>query len=111
MKSRWFKLKHKAMGLRRQGFSIGKIEHRLGIPRSTLSGWFKNITLTPAQKKKLLKDWKDALVKARGKAVLWHNKQKQLRLNEAKYQAQRTLGKVNTKDKHILELALAILYL
>jgi len=38
MKSKWYELKPDAIKLRKKGFSIGKIERRLGIPRSTLSG-------------------------------------------------------------------------
>ena len=45
MQSKWFELKPTAVKLRRKGFSIGKIEYNLGIPRSTLSGWLKNIEL------------------------------------------------------------------
>ncbi len=111
MKSRWFELKPDAIKLRKRGFSIGKIEHRLGIPRSTLSGWLKNIKLSQEKKEKLLQDWKNALVKARKKAVLWHNAQKKKRLKEAKKMALKTLEKINVNDPNIIELALAMLYL
>ena len=111
MKSRWFGLKPTAVKLRRKGFSIGKIERHLGIPRSTLSGWLKNIQLTQKQKEKLLQDAKKALVKARKKAVLWHNAQKENRLKEAENQAIETIMSIDITDKKILELALAILYM
>ena len=55
MKSRWFELKSKAVRLRKSGKSIRFIEGKLGIPKSTLSGWFKNIELSNKQKK-VLKD-------------------------------------------------------
>ena len=99
------------MKLRKSGVSIGKIEHHLGIPRSTLSSWFKNIELTPAQKKKLLRDWRNGLVKARKKAVRWHNAQKESRFQEAKKQAQDVINNIDTHNLQILELALAMLYL
>lgn len=111
MKSRWFKLKPSAIKFRRKGFSIGKIERNLGIPRSTLSGWFKNIKLSQKQEKKILSNWKNALVKARKKAILWHNAQKEKRLEEAKNQALKTMGFIDITDKKILELAAAILYM
>lgn len=111
MKSRWYELKNDAIKLRKRGFSIGKIERRLGIPRSTLSGWLKNIKLTQGQKEKLLQDWKSALVEARKKAVLWHNAQKTKRLLEAKEEALKTLEKIDINDPNIIELALAMLYL
>lgn len=111
MRSRWYELKDRAVALRKKGISIGKVERRLGIPRSTLSGWFRTVTLTQKQKEKLRQNWKNALVKAREKAVLWHNAQKEKRLLEAKVEARRTLENINIKDPKTLELALAILYL
>ena len=111
MKSRWFELKDNAVRLRKRGFSIGKIERRLGVSRSTLSGWFKDITLTERQKEKLLQGWRYGLVKARRKAVLWHNEQKEKRLKDARDQALQILSKIDAEDIHILELALSILYL
>jgi len=46
MVTRWFDIKDKALDLRQKGKSIRFVEKKLGIPRSTLSGWFKNIILT-----------------------------------------------------------------
>ena len=111
MKSKWYELKEGAVKLRKKGLSLGKIESRLGVPKSTLSGWFKDVELSEKQKKKLYNDWKNALVRARIKAVAWHNKQKEQRLLEAKKQAIETLGKINIDNKNIIELALALLYL
>jgi len=51
MKSKWFELKPSAKKLRKKGLSIGDIERRLKIPRSTLSGWLKDIKLTSKQRK------------------------------------------------------------
>ncbi|MEK7531339.1 MAG: hypothetical protein AAB545_00175, partial [Patescibacteria group bacterium] len=74
-----------------------KIETRLGIPRSTLSGWLKDVELTKTQKAKLDRDWRNALVKARKYAVLWPNPQKRIRLDEARKEAQLVLGKMYIK--------------
>lgn len=90
---------------------MGKIEHFLGIPRSTLSYWLKNVELSKKQKEKLIRDWKNALIKARKKAVLWHNTQKEKRLQKAKDEALRTLKNINIENLNILELVLAFLYL
>lgn len=111
MKSKWNHLKIKAMELRKQGSSIGSIEARLGIPRSTLSYWFKDVKLSARQKEKLHENWKNALVKARTEAVKWHNQQKANRLKIAKAEALKSIKKIDTHDKHVLELALAVLYL
>lgn len=111
MISKWYELKNEAIKLRKKGFSIRKIEDRLGIPRSTLSGWLRDIQLSLKQKEKLLKDWRDALAKARKKAVLWHNEQKRKRLREAEKDALNTLKNINLNNQDVLELTLAILYL
>ena len=79
--------------------------------RSTLSGWFKNVILTPKQKKKLFRDWQNALVKAREKAVVWHRQQKIRRLQEARKQAVNVVEHIDIQNPYIVELALAILYL
>ena len=111
MVSKWYKLKPKAIFLRQKGLSIRRVEKYLKIPRSTLSGWFKNVRLTKRQKERLCREWKKALVKARAKAVVWHNAQKQARLSLAQNQAQETLKNINLSDYYTLDLALAILYL
>ncbi len=111
MKSKWFKFKETARNLRKRGYSIGKIEHDLGIPRSTLSGWFKDIKLTRKQKITLIHNWKKGLIEARKKAILWHNNEKIKRLKQAEIEALKFLENINTEDEKIIELALAILYL
>ena len=111
MKSKWYGLKDEAVALRKRGLSLRKIETQLSIPRSTLSGWFKNIKLSPQQQAKLQRDWKNNLVVARQKAVAWHQAQKKKRMVLAKNMAMVTLGQLDTKDPLTLELALAILYL
>lgn len=111
MKSRWFQFKDRALELRHSGNSIRYIEKTLGIPRSTLSGWLENVKLSQQQKIRLKKQWRDALLKARKNAIVWHNKQKQLRLDKAREKAKNILRQINFKDANTLYLALAILYL
>ena len=96
--------------MRCNGISICTIEKKLSIPRSTLSGWFKNIQLTPDQYAKLAKSSTNHLSKARCLAVEWHNKQKENRLKEAEKQAIDVLTQLNLSESSILELALAMLY-
>lgn len=110
MKSKWFKLKPKTISLRKQGKSIREIESSLGVPRSTLSYWLRTIKLTASQYKILENKHKESLVKARKKAVVWHNKQKADRLKFAENNANKTLQKININEE-IIELALALLYL
>ena len=110
MKSKWFEYKDRAVKLRKQGRSIRDIESELKIPRSTLSGWFKNIELKKSQKKILEQKHQKALIKARKGAVKWHNKQKADRILVAEIEAEKTLNKILINDE-ILELSLAMLYL
>jgi hypothetical protein len=110
MQSKWFKLKSKAISLRKQGKSIRKIESSLGIPRSTLSYWLRNVKLTKSQYKILENKHKKSLIKARKIAVVWHNKQKTNRLRFAENEACKTLLKIDS-NKETIELALALLYL
>lgn len=110
MRSKWYKLKDKAIQLRKRGLSLRKIESRLRIPRSTLSYWFKNIELSTKQREKLHNDWKNALIKARKKAVLWHNAQKEKRLQIAKKEAEDVFKNIDISDSGVIELALAALY-
>lgn len=49
MKSKWFKYKKEVLELRQKGISMTAIERQYGIPRSTLSYWFKDLKLTDAQ--------------------------------------------------------------
>lgn len=111
MKSKWSHLKPKAIALRTQGQSLPYIHKQLGIPKSTLSNWLRDVTLTDTQKAKLHDNWQKALIKARKEAVKWHHLQKENRLAEAKRAALHTLEKIQPTDKATQELALAVLYL
>lgn len=66
--------KHLAVKLRRRGKSYNKISKELGIPKSTLSGWFSNIDWSVGVKKELIRKAKYV---ARKRLVLV-NKQRRL---------------------------------
>jgi hypothetical protein len=104
-------LKLKAISLRKEGLSLKKIREENDIPLSTLSGWMKDVPLSPEQQEKLRKDWENGLVEARKKAASWHNSQKQTRLEKAEKEASAVINGIDTNDKSSLELALAFLYL
>lgn len=100
----------KAVKLREQGFSIVEIEKKLHINRSTISPWIRGVELSPRQKERLLNNQKEGARKARLKAAVWHNKQKSIRVEAARVSALKLLESINTDDKNVLELALAMLY-
>ncbi len=110
MRSRWYELKETAIELRKTGMSMTVIERRLGIPRSTLSNWFKNVTLTEQQRVRLMKNKQDGWAKARINAVASHRAQKTMRLLQAKQDALETLDKIELTGP-VLDLAFAMLYL
>lgn len=110
MRSKWFDYKDRAIQLRKRGTSIRTIETTLSIPRSTLSGWFKNVELTQTQQQKLAEDSRKALRRARKGAVAWHNQQKACRLRQAEEDAGTFLDTVAISPTTV-ELALAFLYL
>jgi hypothetical protein len=111
MKSKWSEYKAKAIALRKRGNSIRTIEISLGISRSTLSGWFKDVPLSLQQQKQLRSNWRSGLAQARKKAVLWHNRQKEARILLAESQAKETIAALTPQSAPILDLALSILYL
>jgi len=111
MKSRFEHLKKKAVVLRKDGSSIGSIETRLGIPRSTLSYWFRDVVLSEKQKKVLEKHWREGLITARIKASAWHRTDKKIRVAKVAESAEKMLGSLDMKDNTLVELALAFLYL
>jgi hypothetical protein len=109
MKSKWFDYKDAVLDLRRKGTSMTVIEQEFGIPRSTLSGWFKQVPLTETQRTKLMKNSQDGWKKAREKAVITKNLQKAQRLATAQKEAIDVHSKID-KSNSTLELALAMLY-
>ncbi len=110
MKSQWYELKEIVREQRQQGVSISVIEKKYGIPRSTLSGWFKDIVLSEEQRTKLMQNSRDGWEKARISAASWHNTQKLKRLEIAELQAKNTLDKIHLTPE-VLDVALAMLYL
>jgi hypothetical protein len=109
MKSKWFEYKDKALELRKAGTSMTVIERQLGIPRSTLSGWFKGVKLTEEQRVSLMMNKQDGWLKARKNAVLSHRAAKEYRLLIAKKEAIKTLGEIELTNS-VLDLAFAMLY-
>ncbi len=111
MISRWSNLKDIVVKLRKEGTSIGVINKKYGIPKSTLSVWFRKIKLSKLQKDRIYKSASIKMDNARKKALLWHHSQKKNRMKLAEKEADSVLSSVNMNDISILEVALAFLYL
>lgn len=110
MKSKWYELKPAAITLRRNGKSINYIVKELGVPKSTLSGWLKDVVLTESQISKLQEYQNISLARARVNAAVRHKADKELRLEQAKSEAKNVLDRLAITND-ILDLALAMLYL
>src|SRR3989338_10004489 len=93
------KKKETAIALRLKGKSIRDIEATLKINRSTLSGWLKNVPLTPKQKEKLYKQWLEGLARSRLKAAEVHRRNKQVRLAKIYKETEDFLLKNKPKQK------------
>jgi hypothetical protein len=109
MISKWYDKKADAHRLRQNGVSLRTIEKSLGVPRSTLSGWFKEIKLSEAQKAKLTDKQQQSLARARVKAADWHRQQRSARLSEAEIGADATFDRIELGSA-ASELALAMFY-
>lgn len=110
MKSRWFEIKPTAIALRTSGLSINDIEKRLGIPRSTLSGWFKSVIMDDTHIARLQKNKEEAWARARINASIWHKAQKSARIAQAESDAQKVMDRIEINND-VLDLAFAMLYL
>src|SRR3989339_669286 len=105
-----FNKKGLAIILRRRGKSYRDIEKSLGVRKSTLSGWLKNVKLSDRQIEKLHKKWLGALVSARAKAVLWHNQQSEGSRKAIKKDVEDFFSDIKI-DQKMGELILAMFYL
>ena len=111
MKSKWSQYKSEALLLRKHGASMVTIAKKYGVPKSTLSGWCRHLTLSERHKKRLFNNKLRALRRARKIAALWHKTQKVKRLDQAMQDAKNVLRNVDLSNAYILEALLAILYM
>lgn len=84
--------KRKAIGLRLRGKSYREIMAVIpNLSKSTLSGWIKNVKLTPEQEEKLRKNIEKITCSARVKAAWTKRKEKQERIKQALEEAKKEL--------------------
>lgn len=111
MDSRFIVYKERARSLRKEGQSLRYIEDLLGVPRSTLNGWFRGIVLISNQRELLHKQWMNGLSKARVFAAISHTRAKRERILKASQEACGVFQRLDFKDISLLEMSLAIFYL
>ncbi|MFC1631137.1 hypothetical protein ACFL2I_01130 [Candidatus Omnitrophota bacterium] len=103
-------VKQEACNLRSQGWSLGEISQKMAIPKNTISGWVKNITLSATQTKRIKA--KEALSAAIGRPLAVRS----LRAKKEKWKQKirdkvQYLDKLPFKDPEIGRLVCGLLYL
>ncbi|EKD80229.1 MAG: hypothetical protein ACD_40C00170G0001 [uncultured bacterium] len=99
-----------AIRLRREGKSYLDISRELGIAKSTLSGWLRNISLTDQQRKNLNAQWKVGTSKALELARATHRRMKLDRHSKVETEVKRYINSVEI-SRDILEMLFVGLYL
>jgi transcriptional regulator with XRE-family HTH domain len=102
--------KQKAIALRKKGKSLNEIAAALKIPKSTLSGWLKNIKMSLKFKKALFKKRLDGLAVARIKAATSHKQERLKRMAVIEKDASLLLKGVKI-DRTAAELIFSSFYL
>lgn len=103
-------LKEQAIKLRQLGQSYGQISDSLGLAKSTLNGWLKNVEITSEQKQKLIEQWKLGMRKAQERSCQIKKEIKIENIRQSHTHAKEFLQNIPL-NKPILELFLAGLYL
>lgn len=93
-------LKEKAINYRNRGYSYGMISEKLGLTKSTLSDWLKEVPYKPSRE--ALKRIKSAPIKS---AQIAHNR-KFANIISNKKLAKKELGKLTKRDLWLLGLGL-----
>lgn len=98
--------KTKAQSLRRKGLSYSEIQRIVDVPKSTLSGWCRDIFLTEEQFNRILK------IKLKGAArgrIIGAKKQQQRRISQIKESlklGKKQVGVLKERDRFIAGIAL-----
>lgn len=94
--------REKAIKLRKAGESIRNITKQLGVSKSSVSYWCRDISLTESQIKKLSKQQRLGALKAAENK----RKKRKKRVKEMKKLGAREVGAINKRDLFMLGLAL-----
>lgn len=98
--------REQAIKLRLQGYTYGQIKRELGLPKSTLSDWLRNLPLNKKQFKLLLKSRGHSRDLAREKYIETRKKQRLTRLKEVFDEQSRNLLPLSEKELFLTGLFL-----
>jgi predicted transcriptional regulator len=100
------KLKQKARELRKKGWSVRAIEKKLGVSRSSVSFWIRNIKLTKKQLEKLYLNKKTGGLKGSIIAAMNKIKARENLTKKIMREGRREIGKMSKRDKFIAGISL-----
>lgn len=111
MRSRYYIFKTKAIVLRKAGKTYGEIKKIIGkpIPKSTLSYWFRNITLPKMYWERMNKKIVKNIEKGRAKALVVNRMKRERYIEEVKDRVKHLSTRL--KEKDVAKIALAMLFL
>lgn len=98
--------KIKAQGLRKKGFSYNEIQKFVPVPKSTLSGWCRDIALTESQALRLFKNKLKGSAKGR---IIGAKRQQEKRLKQVREllkKGTREVGALSKRDRFIIGASL-----
>src|SRR4030042_2470197 len=99
-------LQQKALGLRLGGKSYGEIKRVLGVPKSTLSNWLKNLVLPPS----VIKVLEEKRKATRKQLMEFNRRRTQIIQTENKNIHRVAVNEIKTISKYELLLVGAALY-
>lgn len=99
-------LKLKARSLRKKGLSIGKIQERLRVSRSSASIWVRDIKLTKKQLEKLYLNKRTGALRGCIIAAMNKIKKKERLTKRLMQEGKREVGRLSKRDKFIAGIAM-----
>lgn len=84
-----FEQKKTAIDLRKQGFSYSEIQKIVPVAKATLSGWFKDLPLTPEESSHLARTAKTKIEEGRNKAITMARKNRLVKEEQAQIVAEK----------------------
>lgn len=98
--------KQSALKLRLQGKSYNEIRHLLSIPKSTLSGWFRDMILPHSAQERLKKRFQERSLAGLLKQSIFQTQAAQNRARTIRTQAKNNVGSLSSRDLKIAGIAL-----
>lgn len=95
-----------AREMRKNGKSLGDIAQIVGVAKSTVGLWCRDIVLTKEQVTTLIKRKGERHVEGKMRAWEWHRNEKIMRLRKYENVGALQIGKISKRELHVLGIAL-----